>query len=137
MQIYNFIKYLRISLGVIFFWYGVLKFFPALSPAEQLATDTINILFLGLIPASISIKILALWEVLIGIGFLLGLYTRVVSVLFLVHMFLTFTPLFILSDLCFTQAPFAFTLVGQYIVKNIIFILVGLLIYQNENERIQ
>jgi hypothetical protein len=29
---------LRLSLGGVFFWFGLLKFFPALSPAEALAT---------------------------------------------------------------------------------------------------
>ena len=32
---------LRISVGIIFFWFGVLKFFPTLSPAEDLAARTI------------------------------------------------------------------------------------------------
>jgi uncharacterized membrane protein YkgB len=35
---------LRISLGIVFFWFGFLKFFPNVSPAESLATDTINVL---------------------------------------------------------------------------------------------
>ncbi len=134
LSIFRLIYLLRISLGVIFLWYGVLKLFPELSPAEELATQTMDILFFGLIPSSISMKLLAIWEVAVGIGFLFGLYVRVVVVLFITHMVFTFSPLLILSDTCFTQAPFAFTLVGQYIVKNIVFILVGLLIYQNEKK---
>jgi len=122
----------RILMGLIFIWYGTLKLFPDLSPAEQLATLTIDKLFLSMIPASISIKLLAIWELLVGFGFLLGKYTKQASILFLVHMTLTFTPLFLLPDLCFTQAPFAFTLVGQYIGKNLIFIMVGVMIYKNE-----
>jgi uncharacterized membrane protein YkgB len=55
-----------------------------------------------------------------------------VVVVFIGHMICTFAPLFILPELSFTHAPFAFTLVGQYIVKNIVFILAGILIYQNE-----
>jgi uncharacterized membrane protein YkgB len=43
----------------------------------------------------------------------------------------TFTPLFILPELSFSHAPYAFTHVGQYIVKNVVFILAGILIYQN------
>jgi len=31
---------LRVSLGIIFLWYGMLKFFPELSPAESLAVNT-------------------------------------------------------------------------------------------------
>ena len=128
------IELIRISLGIIFLWYGILKFFPNLSPAEVLATKTIDILFFGMISEALSIKLLAMWEVLIGLGFLFGVYTRFIVTIFLTHMVLTFTPLFILPELSFTHAPYAFTLVGQYIVKNIIFILAGILIYQNTKE---
>ena len=39
---------LRISISVIFIWFGVLKFFPGASPAESLATRTIEVLTFGL-----------------------------------------------------------------------------------------
>ncbi|RQW06070.1 hypothetical protein EH222_09245, partial [candidate division KSB1 bacterium] len=35
---------LRVSLGIVFFWFGVLKFFPGLSPAQDLAARTIEVL---------------------------------------------------------------------------------------------
>ena len=133
----NTIKLMRLSLGIIFVWYGMLKFFPTLSPAEDLAIKTIDIMFFNLIDGSLSIKLLAILEVGIGLGFLSGFYTKVVTIIFLGHMVCTFAPLFILPELSFTQAPYAFTLVGQYIVKNIVFILVGVLIYQNELKRNQ
>lgn len=130
----NTIKLIRVALGLIFVWYGVLKFFPHLSPAETLATQTIDIMFFGFFAPEVSIKLLAIWEVVVGVGFILGVYTRVVVALFLTHMVCTFAPLFLLPELSFTQAPFAFTLVGQYIVKNVVFILAGVLIYQNTKE---
>ncbi|MFW3342177.1 DoxX family membrane protein [Aliarcobacter butzleri] len=131
----NTIKLMRLSLGIIFVWYGMLKFFPTLSPAEDLAIKTIDIMFFHLIDGSLSIKLLAILEVAIGIGFLSGYYTKLVIIIFLGHMLCTFAPLFILPELSFTHAPYAFTLVGQYIVKNIVFILVGVMIYQNEIKR--
>ncbi|MDN5089088.1 MAG: DoxX family membrane protein [Aliarcobacter butzleri] len=131
----NTIKLMRLSLGIIFVWYGMLKFFPTLSPAEDLAIKTIDIMFFHLIDGSLSIKLLAILEVAIGIGFLSGYYTKLVTIIFLGHMLCTFAPLFILPELSFTHAPYAFTLVGQYIVKNIVFILVGIMIYQNETKR--
>ncbi|MCT7595715.1 DoxX family membrane protein [Aliarcobacter butzleri] len=130
----NTIKLMRLSLGIIFVWYGMLKFFPTLSPAEDLAIKTIDIMFFHLIDGSLSIKLLAILEVAIGIGFLSGYYTKLVTIIFLGHMLCTFAPLFILPELSFTHAPYAFTLVGQYIVKNIVFILVGVMIYQNETK---
>lgn len=131
----NTIKLMRLSLGIIFVWYGILKFFPTLSPAEDLAIKTIDIMFFHLIDGSLSIKLLAILEVAIGIGFLSGYYTKLVTIIFLGHMLCTFAPLFILPELSFTHAPYAFTLVGQYIVKNIVFILVGVMIYQDEIKR--
>ncbi|MFX4284874.1 doxx family protein [Aliarcobacter butzleri] len=131
----NTIKLMQLSLGIIFVWYGMLKFFPTLSPAEDLAIRTIDIMFFHLIDGSLSIKLLAILEVAIGIGFLSGYYTKLVTIIFLGHMLCTFAPLFILPELSFTHAPYAFTLVGQYIVKNIVFILVGVMIYQNETKR--
>lgn len=133
----NTIKLMRLSLGIIFVWYGMLKFFPTLSPAEDLAIKTIDIMFFHLLDETLSIKLLAILEVGIGLGFLSGFYTKVVTIIFLSHMVCTFAPLFILPELSFTQAPYAFTLVGQYIVKNIVFILVGVLIYQNELKKNQ
>ncbi|BAK71105.1 hypothetical protein SDC9_35775 [bioreactor metagenome] len=131
----NTIKLMRLSLGIIFVWYGMLKFFPTLSPAEDLAIKTIDIMFFHLIDGSLSIKLLAILEVAIGIGFLSGYYTKLVTIIFLGHMLCTFAPLFILPELSFTHAPYAFTLLGQYIVKNIVFILVGVMIYQDETKR--
>lgn len=41
---------LRISLGIVFLWFGALKFFPGLSSAQELATRTIDRLSFGLVP---------------------------------------------------------------------------------------
>ena len=55
------ISLLRISLGINFLWFGLLKFFPGLSPAQDLATNTIEQLTFGLVEPSASIYILATW----------------------------------------------------------------------------
>jgi len=129
------IKLMQISLGLIFLWYGMLKLFDGVSPAQELATATISILSLKLLSPEISIKIIAIWEIVVGIGFILGVWLRVVFTLFFVHMIGTFTPLFILTDVTFTQTPYILTMVGQYIMKNIVFVLAGLSIYYYEKEK--
>jgi len=140
MNLKTVIKLMQISLGLIFFWYGILKLFDGVSPAQELATTTISILSLQMISAELSIKLLGIFEILIGFGFIFGLYVRFTLILFFIHMIGTFTPLFILTDVSFTQAPYAFTLVGQYIMKNIVFVLAGMCIYyfnkENKNEKI-
>lgn len=134
MKLERAILFLRISLGICFLWFGMLKFFSGMSPAEQLAIMTMDILTFGLIPSMVAIKLLALWEVVIGIGFLLGKQIKWVLALFLVHMGLTFSPLFMFPEICFTEVPFALTLVGQYIVKNAVLIMGGVIIYILDTE---
>jgi uncharacterized membrane protein YphA (DoxX/SURF4 family) len=113
---------LRISIGVIYLWFGALKFFPQLSPAEMLAKDTIRLITFGLLPDNTSIILLALWETLLGVLLILGWWWKPVFVLLMIHLLCTFLPLFFFEQVSFTTAPYAFTLVGQYIVKNAILI---------------
>ena len=59
---------LRVSMGIVFVWFGALKFFPGVSAAQDLAIRTIELLTFGLVPKVIIINGLALWEVLIGVA---------------------------------------------------------------------
>jgi len=122
------IMLLRISVGIVFFWFGVLKFFPALSSAEDLAIRTTDILTFGLIPSSISIKILAAWECLIGIGLISGVFLRATLLLLYMQMVGTIMPLFFFPGETFAHLPYAPTLEGQYIIKNMVLISAGLVI---------
>ncbi|HZK07871.1 MAG TPA: DoxX family protein [Bacteroidales bacterium] len=119
---------LRLSVGVIFFWFGILKFFPGHSPAQDLAIRTIDLLTFGLIPGSISIYLLASWEVLIGIGLLTGIYMRITLFLLFAQMLGTMSPVFLFPHEVFTRIPYAPTLEGQYIIKNLIIISAALVI---------
>ncbi|MBC8184695.1 MAG: DoxX family membrane protein [Candidatus Marinimicrobia bacterium] len=122
------ILFLRICLGIIFFWFGFLKFFPGLSPADQIATKTITILTFGIVEPNISIIILASWETLIGLGLITGKFLRVTLFLLFTQMMGTMTPLLLFPAETFTQIPYALTLEGQYIVKNLVLISAGLVV---------
>lgn len=119
---------LRVSLGIVFVWFGVLKFFPGLSPAQDLATRTIDLLTFGLIPARVSIPLLAGWECLIGIGLMFGVFMRATLLLLFLQMLGTITPVFLFPQEVFTRIPWAPTLEGQYIIKNIVLVSAGLVI---------
>src|SRR5512143_1286211 len=84
---------LRISLGIVVFWFGVLKFFPGLSPAEDLAARTISALTFGLVQPVVSLPVLAAWECLIGLGLISGRCVRSALLLMFVQMSGTVTPL--------------------------------------------
>lgn len=125
---HNAINLLRISIGIIYVWFGALKFYPNLSPADQLAKDTIYLITFGLIPNHVSIILLALWETLLGVVLIAGLWKRAAFYILMLHMACTFVPLFFFKDISFTNSPYAFTLVGQYIMKNLIIIAAALVL---------
>lgn len=113
-------RYLQISIGLVYLWFGTLKFFPNLSPAEELAKNTIGELTFSLIPSNISILLLALWEVLVGVFFLFNLQKKTTIKVAVIHMVLTFTPLVFFPELIFNENLLTLTLLGQYIIKNLI-----------------
>jgi uncharacterized membrane protein YphA (DoxX/SURF4 family) len=122
------ILFLRISMGIIFLWFGALKFFPGLSPAAGLATRTIERLTFGLIAPDVSIIILATWESLIGLGLITGYFMRATLLLLFLQMLGTISPIFFFPKEVFTILPYAPTLEGQYILKNMVLISAGLVI---------
>ena len=122
-------RILIISIGTVYLWFGALKFFPGISPAESLAKETLSILTFGLIPARISYFVLALWEVTIGICLMFSLWKMQIIYLALLHITFTFTPLLLLPALAFNETIYSLTLVGQYIVKNLIIFSALLFVY--------
>jgi len=112
---------LRFALGVVFIWFGALKFFPCLSPAEELVRNTIYFF-----DPDFVLPVLAAWEVLIGIGFLSGFFTnkllRLTILLLFMQMIGAALPLVLLPEVCWTNFPYVLTLEGQYIVKNLVII---------------
>lgn len=128
------LNFLRISIGVIYIWFGALKFFHGYSPAEDLAINTINKLTFDLIPQPVNIILLAIWECALGLFLIAGVWMRIALVFLFIHMLCTFTPLIFFPSVSFKYAPYGFTLVGQYIMKNIIIICAALLLWPNKNK---
>ena len=119
---------LRVALGVVFFWFGVLKFFPGLSPAQELATKTISLLTFGLVPGSVGLVLLAVLECAIGLGLISGKLVRLTLLLLAFQMIGAASPLLLFPGETFAQFPFAPTLEGQYIIKNVVFVSAALVI---------
>ena len=122
------VPFLRISMGIVFVWFGALKLFPGLSPAQDLALSTIDVLTLGLMPAWLSLVLLALLEVAIGVGFLTGRYMRLTLLLLVFQMAGALSPLVLFPTEVFTAGFYAPTLEGQYIIKNLVLIGAALVI---------
>jgi len=122
------VRLLRVSLGLVFFWFGVLKFFPDLSPAQDLAARTIDLLTFGIVPPEVALPVLAGWEVLIGLGLITGWFMRATLLLMVVQMLGTITPLFLFPAETWTVFPIAPTLEGQYIIKNVVLVSAAIVI---------
>lgn len=114
---------LRIGLGVVFFWFGALKLVPGLSPAEELVRNTIYF-----VDPDLFLPVLAVWEMLIGLGLIFGKFMRATLLLLFLQMPGTALPLLIMPEVVWTVFPFGLTLEGQYIIKNLVLIGAGLVL---------
>lgn len=113
---------LRLALALVFLWFGGLKLIPGLSPAEDLAGRTIEQLTFGIVSTAVAIPVLALWEVAIGLGLLLGRWMRATLLLLFVQMLGTVTPLILFPAETWVRFPLVPTLEGQYIIKNVVLV---------------
>lgn len=119
---------LRISIGIIFIWFGALKFFPGMSPAEDIAVGTIRVITFGYVPDQLILYGLATWEVLIGIGLMFRIFLRETLLLLYLQMIGTFMPVFLFPTEVFHIFPYSLTMEGQYIVKNIVVLSAGIVL---------
>jgi hypothetical protein len=106
------VPFLRFSIGIVF-----------ISPAYDLVAATVYWL-----KPEIIVPMLGVWEVAIGVCFLIPPLTRLGIFLLALQMPGTFLPLVLLPKVCFTVFPFGLTLEGQYIVKNLVIIGAALVI---------
>jgi uncharacterized membrane protein YkgB len=122
MAVYG-VLLLRISVGIVFFWFGALKLIPGASPAEDLIRESLPFL-----PMNIFIPFLAVWEMAIGLGFISGKLMRLTILLMFLQMGGAVSPIFLNPKAVFVAFPFVLTLEGQYIVKNIVLISAAIVI---------
>lgn len=112
---------LRISLGVVFVWFGALKVL-GVTPVTDLVAGTVSWADPGwFIPA------LGTLEVLIGSGLILATRLRLVLVLFTGQMVGTFLVFLVQPDVAFVGGnPLLLTVEGEFVVKNIVLLSAGL-----------
>jgi putative oxidoreductase len=114
---------LRLTLGLIFLWFGVLKLFDA-SPVAELLKNTYT--FLPLQPFAIT---LGAWEVLMGVGLMLKRAMRCTLCLLCAHLTGTFIALWLAPALFFQQGnPLWLTAEGEFVIKNMVLISAALVI---------
>lgn len=117
---------LRISLGFVFLLFGVLKFFPGVSPAEALAERTIDTLTFGIVSGRNAVLLTAVMETFIGLTLLSGKLLRLGLVVLAGAFVGIMSPLVLFAgDLFPGGGP---TLEAQYVIKDVILIAAGLVV---------
>jgi putative oxidoreductase len=117
---------LRLSLGAVFLGFGVLKFFPGLSPAAGMAGETFAELTFGLVPASVGVVCVAILETAIGLSLLTGRLLRLGLALLGMAMVGILSPLVLLPEALFRGVLWAPTLEGQYVLKDVVLLAAAL-----------
>jgi len=119
---------LRFAVGAVFLGFGVLKFFPGVSPAEGLATATFDKLSFGLVPSGVALVAVAALECFIGICFLAGRWMRLAIWLLAIQLIGILSPIFLLTGRLFSGPGHAPTLEGQYVLKDIVLVAAAMII---------
>ncbi len=117
------LTFARIAFFVVFFWFGILKLFDA-SPANPMV-DSLLAHTMPFMTFQTFIILLGVYEMIIGIVFLIPRLERVAIFLLIPHLVVTTMPLILLPSMTW-QSWFIPTLEGQYIIKNILIIAVAL-----------
>jgi len=116
------ITFVHVALGILFFWFGVLKFFPRTFACRAAWVRTIEHITLYMVPSSIALPILAAWECQIGIGLFTGVALRATLLLLFAQMLGTLLPLALVPLETFIIFPVAPTLECRCIIKNVVLI---------------
>jgi uncharacterized membrane protein YphA (DoxX/SURF4 family) len=122
------IQLLRIAVGVVFLIFGMLKFFPDVSPAEELTIKTTDALSFDLLPGHIAIVLIASLECIIGVLLIAGRFLRIAIYLLAGQFVGVLAPLVLFTGRLFDGPHNAPTLEGQYVIKDIVVVASGFVV---------
>lgn len=134
---------LRRALGLIFLWFGLLKFCPGLCEVELIAQRTLMVLSDHRFTPQHCMLLLAVWECAMGATLLLApknkhwgrFLLRGCAISLLLHLCGTLLPLVLFRADTWKVFPFAPTLTGQYILKNLVLLAATLAVYAQSMRR--
>jgi putative oxidoreductase len=117
---------LRVALGAVFVAFGVVKFFPGVSPVESLVEATWGMLTFGIVGGQLALVLTAIIETVAGLALISGVFARFGLVMIAVAFVGIFSPLVFFPGELFTAAgP---TLLGQYVLKNVVLVAATLVV---------
>jgi len=122
MTLYG-LRLIRLSLAVIFIWFGWLKVIGR-SPVAYLVENTVY-----WVPPKFFVPFLGVWEITIGLGLLFHFALRLTLFLFWLQLTGTFLVLILRPDIAFQGGnPLFLTTEGEFVIKNLVLISAGLVI---------
>lgn len=114
---------LRISLGVVYIWFGALKVADA-TPVGDLVARTVPFL-----PAHLFVPALGVFECVLGLALLVGRRMEIIAGLMIAHLLGTMLVLVTQPSVVFSHGnPMVLTMTGEFVVKNVVLISAGLVL---------
>lgn len=120
-------KIARIALFIIFFWFGILKVF-SVSPADTLVSSLVSAVFGNVISPELFLIWFGGLEAITAFLILLYRFERLTFALLFLHFIATAFPLILLPELTW-NGIFQPTLIGQYILKNLALLSIGIVLF--------
>jgi uncharacterized membrane protein YkgB len=122
---------LRLTLGLIFLWFGALKVL-GISPITPLLKQTYSFM-----ANPVFTILLGVWEMLIGVGLVFRLAVRHTLFLLCLHLAGTFVAIWLAPSLFFLHRnPLMLTVNGEFVLKNLVLLTAGLVIGGHELSRL-
>ena len=115
------IPLLRIALGVVYVWFGILKIIGA-SPVADLVAS-----MLPFLPQQAAVVGMGVVEVVLGGLLIAGLLVPWIAAIQILHLLGTFLVFIFHPALTFTGNPLLVTFEGEFIAKNLV-LIAGLLV---------
>lgn len=112
----------RLSLGLIFIWFGLLK------PFGEKTTTSLLAHTIYFFPPELILPMLGWWEVAIGLTLMFKPLVKYSIILQFVRIPGTILALIIHPKICFVHIPFVPSPEGQYLIKDIIILFAGIAI---------
>jgi putative oxidoreductase len=114
------IQMLRLSLAVVYLWFGALKIFNA-SPVADLVE---NMAFV--VPRRMFVRLMGIWEITIGTALLFRIALRPTLALYFLQLTGTFMVFFARPRDGFERGnPLRLTKTGEFVVKNLVLLAAG------------
>ena len=103
----------RFSIATLFIWFGLLKPFGHETTTSLIA----HTIYFG--DPETMVKILGWWEVGIGLTLMVRKLVRIAFALIVIRLPFILMAFILMQDVCFVHFPFALTLEGQYLIKDL------------------